>query len=354
MCLRRRSRGEPGAFSGRAVDCIQVCILQYKTEPISPFMAGFRQTGLSSVFLFCMPDKNKGGHFFLTELLYGGFSQCVAGEQEKKKKQRNKKRSIHAGHIVAKHVVAGYLGRQKYASMDLSGITHVAFDADDTLWAHENIFVDAKARCLKLLSPYMKEGMNLEEELYRFERKNLKIFGYGVKGFTLSMIETAIELSDGKISGAEIQQVIDLAKEMLNHPINLLPGVETALDALENHYTLMAITKGDLFDQENKLARSGVGDYFEIVEIVSEKTADTYRDIFRRHKIDPSGLIMIGNSLKSDVLPVIEAGARAAHLPFEYTWHHEAVTETKEEYWKPDSMDAFMTGLLGAVEGSAY
>lgn len=235
--------------------------------------------------------------------------------------------------------------------MDLSGITHVAFDADDTLWAHENIFVDAKARCLKLLSPYLKEGMNLEEELYRFERKNLKIFGYGVKGFTLSMIETAIELSDGKISGGEIQQIIDLAKEMLDHPINLLPGVAAALDALEDHYTLMVITKGDLFDQENKLARSGVGDRFEIVEIVSEKHPDSYRDIFRRHKIDPAKTIMIGNSLRSDVLPVIEAGGRAAHLPFEYTWHHEAVTETEVDYWKPESMGAFVEGLLGAVNG---
>ncbi len=230
--------------------------------------------------------------------------------------------------------------------MDLSGITHVAFDADDTLWAHENIFVDAKARCLKLLSPYMKDGMNLEEELYRFERKNLKIFGYGVKGFTLSMIETAIELSDGKISGREIQQIIDLAKEMLDHPINLLPGVEAALDALEDHYTLMVITKGDLFDQENKLARSGVGQRFDIVEVVSEKNPETYRGILARHGIPPEQFMMIGNSLRSDVLPVIAAGGMAAHLPFEFTWHHEAVTETKETYWKVASMEEFVVALV--------
>jgi len=233
--------------------------------------------------------------------------------------------------------------------MNLSGITHVAFDADDTLWAHENIFVDAKSRCLKLLSPYMQPGMDLEEELYRFERKNLKIFGYGVKGFTLSMIETAIELSGGKISGAEILEIIDLAKEMLDHPIHLLPGVEMALDALEGKFTLLVITKGDLFDQENKLARSGVGDRFDVVEIVSEKNPEAYRAILSRHGIAPGKLIMIGNSLKSDVLPVIEAGGRAAHLPFELTWHHEAVTRAAVDYWTPGSMEAFVEGLLGAV-----
>lgn len=200
--------------------------------------------------------------------------------------------------------------------MNLTGITHIAFDADDTLWGHEHVFVDAKKRCLDLLVPYLKPGMDLEEELYRFEKKNLQIFGYGVKGFVLSMIETAIELSDGRVSGTELQRIIDLGKEMLAHPINLLPYVAQALQKLKDRYTLIVITKGDLFDQENKIARSGLAHHFSAVEIVSEKNVETYRAVFIRNGIDPAKLLMIGNSLRSDVLPVVAAGGRAVHLPY--------------------------------------
>lgn len=232
--------------------------------------------------------------------------------------------------------------------IDLSNLTHIAFDADDTLWAHENVFVDAKTRCLNLLQPYLKPGQNLEEELYRFERKNLKLFGYGVKGFTLSMIETAIELSDGKISGAEIQHIIDLSKEMLDHPIHLLPHVPEAIAALQPHFTLLVITKGDLFDQENKIARSGLGEEFDIIEIVSEKDEVTYRNLLKRHAIDPAGFLMLGNSLRSDVLPIVNIGGRALHLPFEFTWHHEAVSEIEQEYWQPDSLQEGIEAILTA------
>lgn len=213
--------------------------------------------------------------------------------------------------------------------MELTGITHVAFDADDTLWGHEHIFVDAKKRCLDLLAPYLTPGLDLEEELYKFEAINLKIFGYGVKGFVLSMIETAVEISGGKITAREIQQIINLGKEMLDHPIDLLPFVYEAVDALEDHFHIMIITKGDLFDQENKVARSGLADRFHDVEIVSEKSPGSYAEILRRKRIAPGNFLMIGNSLRSDVLPVVEVGARAIHLPYEYTWHHEAVTETE-------------------------
>ncbi|PHI20984.1 haloacid dehalogenase [Lewinellaceae bacterium SD302] len=212
--------------------------------------------------------------------------------------------------------------------IDPGRITHIAFDADDTLWAHENVFVDAKKAATELLRPYLGEK-DIEKELYRFEKKNLAIFGYGIKGFMLSLIETAIELSSGKISGGEIQRIIDLGKEMLEHPIELLTHVSEAIDLFEDHYPLLIITKGDLFDQENKIARSGIGDHFSIVEIVSEKNPKSYRKICRKHEIDPRGLLMLGNSLKSDILPVLEIGGQAIHIPFEYTWHHERTEADK-------------------------
>ena len=221
--------------------------------------------------------------------------------------------------------------------IDLSDITHIAFDADDTLWGHEHVFVDAKARCLELLRPYLGPGTDLEQELYTFERKNLKIFGYGVKGFVLSMIETAIQLSDGKVKGGEIQRIIDLGKEMLAHEIDLLPGVREAVTAFRPRFTLMLITKGDLFAQENKIARSGLASDFDIIEIISEKNPEDYRGLLARHGIDPAGFLMIGNSLRSDVLPVVELGGRAVHLPFRYTWHHEAVAEVPSaNWWRPE------------------
>lgn len=221
--------------------------------------------------------------------------------------------------------------------IDLNNLTHIAFDADDTLWGHEHVFVDAKKRCLNLLAKYMKPGTDLEQELYAFERKNLKIFGYGVKGFTLSMIETAIELSDGKVSGAEIQQIIGLGKEMLEHDIELLPHVTKALSALKPHFKLLLITKGELFAQESKIARSGLAAEFDIIEIVSEKNPETYQSLLDRHSIDPAGFLMLGNSLRSDVLPIVEIGGRAVHLPYEYTWHHEAVAEDQAlGYWRPE------------------
>ena len=151
------------------------------------------------------------------------------------------------------------------------------------------------------------------------------------------MIETAIELSGGKISGTEIQQIIDLGKEMLAHEIELLPGVPEAIAAFKPHFKLLLITKGDLFAQENKIARSGLASEFDIIEIVSEKDPDTYRSLLDRHGIDPASFLMMGNSLRSDVLPIVEIGGRAIHLPYEYTWHHEALEEENGAgYWRPE------------------
>ncbi|MEZ4935787.1 MAG: HAD family hydrolase [Saprospiraceae bacterium] len=201
----------------------------------------------------------------------------------------------------------------------------LAFDADDTLWVNEPIFVNTQDQCKELLSQYVLPE-KMEEKLYATEMKNLRLFGYGVKGFMLSMIETAIELSEGKITGSEIQKIVDLGKDMLEHPIQLLPNVKVTIEQLNGDYDLMVITKGDLFDQESKVARSGLADYFSKIEIVSEKDVPTYHAVFSRNKINVQELLMIGNSLKSDILPICELGGHAIHIPFHTTWVHEKVS----------------------------
>jgi putative hydrolase of the HAD superfamily len=202
----------------------------------------------------------------------------------------------------------------------------LAFDADDTLWVNEPIFTQTQDKCKELLSAYIAPE-KMEEKLYETEYRNLKHFGYGIKGFMLSMIETAIELSSGKISGAEIQQIIDLGKEMIAHPIHLLDNVAETIDLLKDEYELMIVTKGDLFDQESKIARSGIADYFKYIEIVSEKDVNAYQKILQRYQIKVDQFMMIGNSLKSDILPICELGARAVHIPFHTTWALELVSE---------------------------
>ena len=199
----------------------------------------------------------------------------------------------------------------------------IAFDADDTLWPNEPYFREAEKDMMKILTPYYR-GDDLMEHLYQQEIKNLHIFGYGAKGFTLSMIESAIELSEGKICGNEIQKIIELGKQIMTYPIELLDGVEETLTALGEH-RLVLITKGDLFDQESKVARSGLANHFDAIEIVSEKDDDTYSKLLERHKIKPENFWMIGNSLKSDVLPIARIGGTAVHIPYESTWQHEQV-----------------------------
>lgn len=203
-------------------------------------------------------------------------------------------------------------------------IRTIAFDADDTLWANETIFNEAHERCKTILSGYVRADQ-LEQKLYETEIKNLKLFGYGVKGFTLSMIESAIDLSRGRICGEEIQQLIDLGKFMIQHPVEVLEGVTQTLKKLEGHYQLICITKGDLFDQETKMARSGIGDCFARMEVVSEKKPQVYQEILTRRNIPTGEFLMVGNSLRSDVLPIVEIGAQAVHIPFHSTWAHETV-----------------------------
>jgi putative hydrolase of the HAD superfamily len=204
-------------------------------------------------------------------------------------------------------------------------ITTIAFDADDTLWHNERIFLDAKDKLFSLLSNYHDADW-INQHLDETESRNIKHFGYGVKAFTLSMIETACELSEGRISGAEVAEIIGFARTMLATPITLLSGVKETIHELSHQYRLILITKGDLFDQETKVARSGLGDYFEVVEVVANKDKATYEKLFLRHKIDVNEFVMVGNSLRSDILPVLECGGKAVHIPYETEWFHEAVS----------------------------
>lgn len=205
-------------------------------------------------------------------------------------------------------------------------IATIAFDADDTLWHNENLYSLTQEKFKRLLAPF-QDVATIDQRLYETEMRNLAFFGYGIKGFTLSMIETAIEITEGRIGAHEIRQIIDFARDMLRAPVELLPGVRETIASLSDSYPLMIITKGDLFDQESKIARSGIADYFRHIEIVSEKTPATYATVMKRHGIDPRRFLMVGNSLKSDILPVIEVGGNAVYIPYHLTWEHERVTD---------------------------
>jgi putative hydrolase of the HAD superfamily len=208
-------------------------------------------------------------------------------------------------------------------------ITTLGLDADDTLWHNESIFHLTQQQLFDLLKEH-GDADHMLARLIEVERKNLKLYGYGVKGFTLSMIETAIDLTRGAVPARTIQQIVDLGRAMLEHPVEPLPGVAETLEALHGKLRLVMITKGDLLNQEQKLARSGLGEWFDAIEIVSEKDAGTYRRIAQRHGIAVDEAAMIGNSLKSDVLPAIEAGLWGVHIPYHLTWAHEVAEPPAE------------------------
>jgi putative hydrolase of the HAD superfamily len=203
--------------------------------------------------------------------------------------------------------------------------TLIAFDADDTLWPNQPHFDNVEAELLKLLAPYAAVDA-INAHLYDVQRANMQLFGYGAKSFMLSMIETAIQLSGGAVLGSEIQRIIDLGKDLLRFPIEPLPDVVEVLTELKQRgHQLILLTKGDLFDQESKIARSGLGDFFDHVEIVSEKDQPTYHRLFARLGATPENFVMIGNSLKSDILPVARLGFPAIHVPYHANWIHEHV-----------------------------
>jgi putative hydrolase of the HAD superfamily len=211
----------------------------------------------------------------------------------------------------------------------------IAFDGDDTLWHNEGLFSMTQERFRALLADWVSPE-ELDARLLETERENVAVYGYGVKGFTLSMIESAIEVTNGNVDADTIYRILSFGKDQLRHPVELLPGVEATIDALAGRYRLMLITKGDLFDQESKIARSGLADHFDVIEVVHEKEPDIYRRVLRRNTIDPAQFLMVGNSVRSDVLPVLELGGRAALVPYHLTWELEVAEPPREHdgYWE--------------------
>jgi putative hydrolase of the HAD superfamily len=200
----------------------------------------------------------------------------------------------------------------------------IAFDADDTLWHSESLYAAAQEEYRRLLAPYA-DAEQIDRILHQTEMQNLAVYGYGVKGFALSMIEAALVLSQQRITGNEVQRVLDLAKQMLRTDVELIAGVAEVVAQLAQTYALMLITKGDLAHQEAKIEQSGLKPYFRSIEIVTDKTPQSYAALLARHRIEPSRFLMIGNSLRSDILPVLEIGGQAVHVPYAITWAHERV-----------------------------
>lgn len=202
----------------------------------------------------------------------------------------------------------------------------VALDADDTLWHSEVYFERTQRRFADLVGRYVPAEVDVDARLMEVEHRNLGRYGYGIKGFTLSMVEAAIEITDGAIGVDEVAQVLAAGRAMLDHPVDLIDGVADTLDTLvADGYRLILVTKGDLHHQEHKIAASGVARYFEKLEIVSEKDAATYRRVIASTGVEPARFCMVGNSVRSDVLPVLETGAHAVHIPYHVTWSHEDV-----------------------------
>jgi putative hydrolase of the HAD superfamily len=208
----------------------------------------------------------------------------------------------------------------------MAAITTIGFDADDTLWQNEQFFRLTEDRFVALLGAH-GQAAEISGKLLEAERRNLAFYGFGIKGFVLSMIETAIEITKGEVKASVIAEILAAGREMAAHPVETLPRARETLEALAGEYRLVLITKGDLFDQERKLAASGLGEFFDAVEIVSDKTAATYQRIFARHGDGAGRAMMVGNSLKSDILPALAAGAWAVHVPHELTWALEHAEE---------------------------
>lgn len=208
----------------------------------------------------------------------------------------------------------------------MTDVKVIGFDADDTLWENENHFQEAERRYAALLSPFA-DAASASAELFRTETANIAIYGYGVKSFTLSMLETAVRISRGALPAATVGEILALGKGLLTMPVILLPGVEETLSVLKARFRLVVVTKGDLVDQERKLARSGLEGLFHHIEIVSEKDESNYRSLLRHLELRPEQFVMVGNSMKSDILPVLGLGGYGIHIPFHATWQHEKVEE---------------------------
>ncbi len=214
--------------------------------------------------------------------------------------------------------------------IDKNKINVIGFDADDTLWVNETYFRETEEKFASLLDGFETKN-KIDQELFKMEIKNLELYGYGIKGFMLSMIEAALELSNNTVSQATLTEILGLGKRMISHPVELLDGVVEVLEKLNGKYRLIVMTKGDLLDQERKIERSGLSKYFHHVEVLSDKKEGNYLNLLENLEVAASEFLMIGNSLKSDVLPLINIGAQAVHVPFHTTWQHEEVTVKEKE-----------------------
>ena len=227
-----------------------------------------------------------------------------------------------------------------------NNIKFVAFDADDTLWVNENYFREAEHAFCHLMMDWLPHEKTADE-LFKTEMQNLELFGYGAKGFALSLIETAVRISDGKITGRQVQQIIDIVKRLLARPVELLPDVPEVLRTLKEKYTLVLATKGDLLDQQRKIAKSGLAGYFAHTEIMSDKRPQDYVRLLQQLGAGAQVFVMVGNSLKSDVLAPLEAGAYAVYVPYPIIWKHECTPEPQSpRYYKAEKLRDILRFLL--------
>ncbi len=204
----------------------------------------------------------------------------------------------------------------------------VGFDGDDTLWHSEGYYQSANTAFESILGEYVDlANMRLHDRLLATERRNLRLFGYGAKGMTLSMIESAIEITESRVSAADLHRIIEIGKQVLAHPVDLLPGIRAAVEAVAAHHRVVLITKGDLFHQEQKVASSGLADLFHRIEIVSEKDDRAYRRVLGEFDVTPERFAMVGNSLRSDIAPVVQLGGWGIYMPYHVTWAHETDTD---------------------------
>jgi len=226
-------------------------------------------------------------------------------------------------------------------------ISVIAFDADDTLWVNEPYFRETEAKFAALLEDFLPHH-SIVAELYKTEIHNLPLYGYGIKGFMLSMIETILKITEGKVNPEVITRAIQLGQEMLNQPIELLDGVEDVLKALKGKYRLVVATKGDLLDQQRKLTKSGLNHYFHHIEIMSDKQEKDYQKLLKHLDCKPEEFLMLGNSLKSDVLPVLAIGGHAVHIPYHTTWEHEHIDHTIEHpnFYQMESLSEVLPKLI--------
>lgn len=231
----------------------------------------------------------------------------------------------------------------------------IGFDADDTLWHNETLYARVHERYRALLASH-HDATTVDRALVATERRNLELYGYGIKSYTLSAIETAIGLTDGRISAAEIRELIALGQEMLAHPVELLDGVADTLAALASRHRLVVITKGDLRDQQRKVAKSGLQQHFEAVEVVAEKDPATYAALLRRHGVRPENFLMVGNSVKSDILPVLALGGAGVHVPYHIQWeldHAEPPPPTPGRFFPVPNIRAVPTAIAQWLDRSA-